>query len=294
MTANSDLIETASKDGSENWSLVIRPQRNLFDLRLGELWKYRDLTGLFVRRDFVSVYKQTILGPLWYLIQPILTTITFTVIFGRIARLPTDGLPQFLFYMSGTIVWTYFAECLNKTSNTFITNSQLFGKVYFPRLTVPISILFSNLIAFVIQFVLFLCFMLYFWLNGAAIKPNLWVLFTPVLVLLMAGLGLGFGIIVSSLTTRYRDLRFLVTFGVQLWMYATPVIYPVSSIPERFRILIQANPITPIVETFRYAFLGAGTANVPNLLYSAGFMLVVLIIGILLFNRIEATFMDTV
>jgi lipopolysaccharide transport system permease protein len=294
MTANRDLIATATTDGSENWSLVIRPQRNLFDLRLGELWKYRDLTWLFVRRDFVSVYKQTILGPLWFIIQPILTTLTFTVIFGRIAHLPTDGLPQFLFYMSGTVVWTYFSDCLNKTSNTFITNSQLFGKVYFPRLTVPISVLISTLIAFVIQFVLFLCFMLYFWLNGSAIKPNLWILFTPVLVLMMAGLGLGFGIIVSSLTTRYRDLRFLVTFGVQLWMYATPVIYPVSSIPERFRILIQANPITPIVETFRYAFLGAGTANILNLLYSAGFMLVVLAIGILLFNRIEATFMDTV
>ena len=293
MTASSDLRAPLTSDG-ENWSLVIRPQRNLFDLRLGELWKYRDLTGLFVRRDFVSVYKQTVLGPLWYLIQPILTTITFTVIFGRIARLPTDGLPQFLFYMSGTVVWTYFAECLNKTANTFITNSQLFGKVYFPRLAVPISILISNLIAFSIQFVLFLCFMLYFWLNGAAIKPNLWVLFTPVLVVMMAGLGLGFGIIVSSLTTRYRDLRFLVTFGVQLWMYATPVIYPVSSIPERFRGLIQANPITPIVETFRYAFLGAGSANIINLLYSAGFMLVVLVIGVLLFNRIEATFMDTV
>ena len=293
MTANNDLTEQLSTD-SGNWSLVIRPQRNLFDLRLGELWKYRDLTGLFVRRDFVSVYKQTILGPLWYIIQPILTTLTFTVIFGRIARLPTDGLPQFLFYMSGTVMWTYFAECLNKTSNTFITNSQLFGKVYFPRLTVPISILISNLIAFVIQFLLFLLFMLYFGLNGAAIKPNLWVLFTPVLVLMMAGLGLGFGILVSSLTTRYRDLRFLVTFGVQLWMYATPVIIPVSSIPERFRIFIQANPITPLVETFRYAFLGAGSVNVLNLLYSGVFMLVILAIGILLFNRIEATFMDTV
>jgi lipopolysaccharide transport system permease protein len=293
MTAKNELTEQLSTD-SENWSLVIRPQRNLFDLRLGELWKYRDLTGLFVRRDFVSVYKQTILGPLWYIIQPILTTLTFTVIFGRIARLPTDGLPQFLFYMSGTVMWTYFAECLNKTSNTFITNSQLFGKVYFPRLTVPISILISNLIAFVIQFLLFLLFMLYFGLNGATIKPNLWVLFTPVLVLMMAGLGLGFGILVSSLTTRYRDLRFLVTFGVQLWMYATPVIIPVSSIPERFRIFIQANPITPLVETFRYAFLGAGSVNVLNLLYSGVFMLVILAIGILLFNRIEATFMDTV
>ncbi len=294
MTVNSDSIEAVSTDSSEDWSLVIRPQRNLFDLRLGELWKYRDLTWLFVRRDFVSVYKQTILGPLWFIIQPIMTTLIFTVIFGRIARLPTDGLPQFLFYMSGTVVWTYFADCLNKTSNTFITNSQLFGKVYFPRLTVPISVLISTLIAFVIQFVLFLCFMLYFWLNGAAIRPNVWILFTPVLLLMMAGLGLGFGIIVSSLTTRYRDLRFLVTFGVQLWMYATPVIYPVSSIPERWRIWIEANPITPLVETFRYAFLGAGSANVPNLLYSAGFMVVVLVVGILLFNRIEATFMDTV
>lgn len=293
MTANSDSIKPVPT-GSENWSLVIRPQRNLFDLRLGELWKYRDLTGLFVRRDFVSVYKQTILGPLWFLIQPILTTITFTVIFGRIAKMPTDGLPQFLFYMSGTVVWTYFSDCLNKTSNTFITNSQLFGKVYFPRLTVPISILISTLIAFIIQFILFLGFTLYFWLKGADIKPNAWVLFTPVLLVMMAGLGLGCGIIVSSLTTRYRDLRFLVAFGVQLWMFATPIIYPVSSIPEPYQMLIKANPITPIIETFRYAYLGAGTVSIPNLLYSAGFMLVVLTIGILLFNRIEATFMDSI
>lgn len=293
MTANSDSIEPVPT-GSENWSLVIRPQRNLFDLRLGELWKYRDLTGLFVRRDFVSVYKQTILGPLWFLIQPILTTITFTVIFGRIAKMPTDGLPQFLFYMSGTVVWTYFSDCLNKTSNTFITNSQLFGKVYFPRLTVPISILISTLIAFIIQFILFLGFTLFFWLKGADIKPNAWVLSTPVLLVMMAGLGLGCGIIVSSLTTRYRDLRFLVAFGVQLWMFATPIIYPVSSIPEPYQMLIKANPITPIIETFRYAYLGAGTVSIPNLLYSAGFMLVVLTIGILLFNRVEATFMDSI
>jgi lipopolysaccharide transport system permease protein len=278
----------------QDWSLVIRPQRGLFDLRLGELWSYRDLVWLFVRRDFVSVYKQTILGPLWYLIQPVLTSIIFTVIFGRIARLSTDGLPQFLFYMSGTVVWTYFADCLTKTSNTFITNAQLFGKVYFPRLAVPVSILISNLIAFSIQFLLFLGFMLYFWLNGANVEPNLWVLFTPVLIVLMAGLGLGFGIIVSSLTTRYRDLRFLVTFGVQLWMFVTPVIYPVSAIPERLRPLIALNPLTPIVETFRYAYLGSGTVNGLNLLYSAGVMLVVLVAGVLLFNRIEATFMDTV
>ncbi len=291
MKKNLALEQAASPS---EYHLVIRPQRNLLDLRLGELWQARDLIRLFVRRDFVSVYKQTILGPLWFLIQPILTTLTFTVIFGRIAKLPTDGLPQFLFYLSGTVVWAYFADCLNKTANTFITNSQLFGKVYFPRMTVPISILISSLITFAIQFLLFLAFMLYYWLIGAAIKPNLWILFTPVLILMMAGLGLGFGIIVSSLTTRYRDLRFLVTFGVQLWMYATPVIYPTSTIPDRFRGLIQANPLTPIMETFRYAFLGAGTANVPNLIYSFVFMLVTLAIGIILFNRIESTFMDTV
>jgi lipopolysaccharide transport system permease protein len=292
MSLNTDLaVKTPEK---ENWSLVIRPQRKLFDLHLAELWKYRDLIALFVRRDFVSVYKQTILGPLWYLIQPILTTLIFTVIFGRIARLSTDGSPAFIFYMSGTVVWTYFADCLTKTSNTFITNAQLFGKVYFPRLAVPISILISNLITFSIQFLMFLGFVLYYWLSGAAVQPNIWVLFTPVLILMMAGLGLGFGIIVSSLTTRYRDLRFLVTFGVQLWMYVTPVIYPVSSIPERFQPLIQANPLTPIVETFRHAFLGSGEVNGLNLLYSAGFMLVVLVAGTILFNRIEATFMDTV
>ncbi len=293
MTVQSNLAPNLPIDPGE-WTMVIRPQRTWFDLRLRELWNYRDLIGLFVRRDFVSVYKQTILGPLWYIIQPIMTTLIFTVIFGRIARLSTDGLPQFLFYMSGTIVWGYFAECLAKTSNTFITNAQLFGKVYFPRLTVPISILISNLIAFSIQFLLFLGFVAYYWFAGADIQPNPWVLFTPVLVLIMAGLGLGFGIIVSSLTTRYRDLRFLVTFGVQLWMYVTPVIYPTSTIPERYRPFIQANPLTPIIETFRYAFLGAGSANPLNLLYSAGFMLVVLLLGILLFNRIEATFMDTV
>jgi lipopolysaccharide transport system permease protein len=293
MTVKSDFADAVLMD-TEDWSLIIRPQRSWLDLRLSELWQYRDLIGLFVRRDFVSVYKQTILGPLWYLIQPILTTVIFTVIFGRIARLSTDGLPQFVFYLSGTVVWTYFADCLTKTSNTFITNAQLFGKVYFPRLAVPISILISNLIAFSIQFLLFLGFTIYYWRIGAAIQPNLWVLLTPVLLIIMAGLGLGFGIIVSSLTTRYRDLRFLVTFGVQLWMYVTPVIYPVSSIPARFRPLIQANPLTPIVETFRYAYLGAGTVNIYNLLYSAIIMLIVLIVGILLFNRIEATFMDTV
>jgi len=277
-----------------NWTMIIEPRRSWLDLRLHELWAARDLVMLFVWRDFVSVYKQTILGPLWYLIQPLLTTLVFTVIFGRIAALPTDGLPQFLFYLSGTVIWGYFAECLNKTSQTFITNANLFGKVYFPRLAVPVSILISNLITFAIQFVLFLAFVIYYMLSGAPVQPNAAALLTPLLLLIMAGLGLGFGVIVSSLTTRYRDLRFLVGFGVQLWMYATPVIYPVSAIPERFQPLILANPLTPVVEAFRYAYLGAGTVNASMLAYSAAFTLVTLVLGLLLFNRTEATFMDTV
>lgn len=279
---------------SQSWDLIIQPQRRLLDLRLAELWRYRDLVILFVRRDFVSVYKQTILGPLWYLIQPLLTTIIFTIVFGNIAGLPTDGLPEFLFYMSGTVIWSYFAECLNKTSVTFVQNANLFGKVYFPRLAVPVSILFSNLITFTIQFAFFLLFMGYFALRGAAIRPNVWILFTPVLLLMMAGLGFGFGIIISSLTTKYRDLRFLVSFGVQLLMYATPVIYPVSAIPGQFRLFILANPMTPIVETFRYAFLGAGIIDAYHLLYSFGFMVMVVFIGVVIFNRVEQTFMDTV
>jgi lipopolysaccharide transport system permease protein len=278
----------------DNWTLIIRPQRHWLDLRLGELWRFRDLIGLFVWRDFVSQYKQTILGPLWYLIQPVLTALMFTVVFGRFAGLSTDGLPQFLFYMAGTVVWGYFSACLNKTSNTFTANAGIFGKVFFPRLTVPISILISNLIMLAIQFAMFLGFLAYFKLAGSALRPNGWVLLTPVLLLLMAGLGLGFGIIVSSLTTRYRDLQFLVTFGVQLWMYATPVIYPLSQVPERFRWVMLANPMTPIVESFRYAFLGAGTVDLVHLFYAFVFMVLVLLIGVLIFNRVERTFMDTV
>lgn len=291
MTNSNQTLSTKEPD----WSMIIEPQRSLLDLRLGELWKYRDLVMLFVRRDFVSVYKQTILGPLWYLIQPLLTTLTFTVIFGNIAKLPTDGLPQFLFYMSGTVVWSYFASCLTKTADTFVGNASLFGKVYFPRMAVPVSILISNLISFFIQFALFVIFMLYFIMSGTSIDVNwLWILLLPLLLFMMAGLGMGLGILISSLTTKYRDLRFLVTFGVSLLMYATPVIYPVSSVPVRFQWIILANPMTSILEAFRYAFLGAGTADVIHLLYSFAFMLVVLIIGTVVFNRVEQTFMDTV
>jgi lipopolysaccharide transport system permease protein len=281
-------------ENDSDWSLVIQPQRPWYDLRLGELWTYRDLVRLFVWRDFVSQYKQTILGPLWYLLQPLLTTVVFTVIFGGIAGLPTDGVPPFLFYMAGTVIWAYFAACLTKTSETFLSNAGLFGKVYFPRLAVPVSILISNLVSFGIQFGLFIAFVVAYNLLGYPVKPNAALLLTPLLLLMMAGFGLGFGILISSLTTRYRDLRYLVTFGVQLWMYLTPVVYPVSSVPEALRPLILANPLTPIVETFRYAFLGSGTLNLLNLLYSFGFMLVILVLGMLLFHRVEATFMDTV
>jgi lipopolysaccharide transport system permease protein len=281
-------------ESNENWTMYIRPQRGWFDLRLGELWQSRELIMLFVWRDFVSVYKQTILGPLWYLIQPLLTTITFTVIFGRIASLPTDHLPDFLFYLAGTVVWSYFAQSLTNISATFVGNANLFGKVYFPRLSVPISILISSLISFAIQFILFLGILIYFMSTGSPIRPNLALLLLPLLLFIMGGLGLGAGIIISALTTRYRDLRYLVTFGIQLFMYATPVVYPLSSVPGKFRLLILANPITSLVETFRYGFLGAGSFDPWNLLYSFVFMVIILVAGVLLFNHVEATFMDTV
>lgn len=276
------------------WDLVITPRKKWWDLQLRDVWHYRDLVALFVRRDFVSRYKQTILGPLWFLIQPLMTSLVFTVIFGNIAGLPTDGLPQLLFYMSGTVLWHYFANCLTGTSTTFISNAHLFGKVYFPRLVTPISIVISNLITFTIQLLFFLSFFLYFLLRGSNVQLTLWALSLPLLIVLMAGLGLGFGIIISSLTTKYRDLQNLVAFGVSLWMYATPVIYPVSSIPEKWRWVADWNPVTPIIETFRAGFLGVGDASWWRLVYSAAFMLVVMVIGIIIFNRVEKTFIDTV
>ena len=279
---------------SDSWDLIITPRKKWWDLQLRDVWHYRDLIGLFVRRDFVSRYKQTILGPLWFIIQPLLTSIVFTVIFGNIAQLPTDGLPQMLFYMSGNILWSYFSTCLTSTSTTFTANAHLFGKVYFPRLVMPVSIVISDLITFAIQFVFFLAYLLFFYLRGSAVGLTTWALALPLLLVLMAGLGLGFGIIISSMTTKYRDLQYLVSFGVGLWMYATPVIYPSSAIPERFQTLIKLNPMTPIVETFRFAFLGAGSVHPLDLLYSFVFMVVIVIIGAVMFNRVEATFMDTV
>lgn len=276
------------------WDLIITSRKKWYDLQLADVWRYRDLVALFVRRDFVSRYKQTILGPLWFIIQPLITSLVFTVIFGNIARLPTDGLPQYLFYLSGNVMWGYFSACLMNTSDTFVANAAIFGKVYFPRLVMPISIIISNLLSFAIQFVFFLGFMLYFLLKGADIKLTSWALALPLLIVLMAGLGLGFGIIISSMTTKYRDLRYLVSFGVSLWMYGTPVIYPVSSIPEGWQWVAAINPITPIIETFRAGFLGVGNAAWAGLGYSAGFMLIALFIGVVIFNRVEKTFIDTV
>jgi len=294
MAENTRTKPDIEQTDPEKWDMIISPQRNLFDLRLRELWHARDLIMLFVRRDFVAVYKQTILGPLWYLIQPLLTTIVFTVIFGNIAKLPTDGLPSFLFYMSGTVIFTYFSSSLSKTSDTFTSNAGMFGKVYFPRLAVPLSILISNLIAFAIQFLFFLAFMLFFVLRGTPLHPNWWILFTPVLLLMMAGLGLGFGIIVSSLTTKYRDLRFLVQFGVTLLQYITPVIYPLSAMSPKYQALIRLNPLTSVVEAFRFAYLGSGSVDLLQLGYSFAIMVVAIAVGAVIFNRVEATFMDTV
>ena len=278
----------------QNWKQVIEPHGKVFHLKLRELWQYRDLIKLFVRRDFVAQYKQTILGPAWHILNPLLTTIIFTIVFGRIANISTDGLPQFIFYMAGNVIWVYFAGVLTATSGTFITGASIFGKVYFPRLATPVSILISKLIAFSIQFAFFICFVIYFMMRGASVHPNIWILLTPILILMMGTIGLGGGVIISALTTRYRDLQVLVNFGVSLLMYATPIVYPMSTVPEKYRIFLMANPISAIVETFRYAFLGAGSFNLHHLLYSFIFSIAIFIIGVVMFNKVERTFMDTI
>ncbi len=279
----------------EAWDLVIRPHTGWFDLHLADLWRYRDLLWMFVRRDFVSVYKQTILGPLWFIIQPLFTTVVFTIIFSGVAKIPTDGMPAMLFYLAGTTPWNYFATCLTKTSNTFVANAGIFGKVYFPRLVVPLSVVVSNVIQFAIQFALFLGFLAYYLVTGAAIAPHwgLLMVLTPVLILLMAAQGLGVGIIVSALTTKYRDFTFLIGFGIQLAMYATPVIYPSSAIPGKWRWVIQMNPMTAPIESFRALFLG-GPIPWSGLGLSAAVTAVLLLLGVLIFNKVEKSFMDTV
>jgi lipopolysaccharide transport system permease protein len=297
VTVEERVVQSEALEGPIKWDLTLRPRTGWFDLHLKDLWRYRDLVMIFVRRDFVAQYKQTILGPLWHFIQPLFTTLLFTIVFGRVARMSTDGAPPVLFYMAGITCWNYFAECLNRCSGTFINNASMFGKVYFPRLCVPGSIVISNIIKFGIQFSLFLLFMVFYYERGAVIHPNAILLLTPVLVLIMAGLGLGLGIIVSSMTTRYRDLQNLLVFGVQLGMYATPVIYPISEVAARYPKyvwILKANPMSALIETFRYGFLGSGSFHVSGLIYSGTATLVIFVAGVLLFNRVERTFMDTV
>ncbi len=281
---------------AEHWDLVIKPRSGLLDLNLAEVWRYRDLLWLFVRRDFVAQYRQTILGFFWHVIQPILTTLMFLLVFGRIANISTDGIePPFLFYMAGITVWNYFSVVLTAISTTFITNAPIFGKVYFPRLVLPLSVAASNIVKFGIQFGLLLIFMIWYAFKGHPIHVTGYWLLIPVLLILMAGIGLGLGIIISALTTKYRDLNILMAFAVQLAMYATPVGYPLSYLKNKsYRWLIEINPMSSVVEAFRYAVFGKGTLDLHGLTYSAIFMFVSLFVGILVFNKVEKTFMDTV
>lgn len=280
-----------------NYEIIIQPNRSWFHIDWQGLSHYRDLLFLLVRRDFVSKYKQTILGPAWFIIQPLLTTLVFTIIFGKVAKIPTDGMPPILFYLCGLLIWRYFASCLTTTSTSFTANANLFGKVYFPRLIMPLSVVISNLFAFAIQLVTFLAFLFYFkyfTVAGINIKPNLCILALPLLLLQTAAISLGVGLWLSALTAKYRDFQFLMGFLVQLWMYATPVIYPMSIVPEKWKPILALNPMAPIVELYRYAFLGTGITNLSYLIISTTTTIFVLFTGILIFNKTERTFIDTV
>lgn len=283
----------------EHWDLKIRPHSKWHDLRLGDVFRYRDLLFLFVRRDFVAFYKQTIFGPVWFFVQPIITAITFTIVFGNLAAIGTNGIPKFLFYLSGITLWNFFAETLTKTSDTFTTNAGIFGKVYFPRLIVPLSVVASNLTKLGVQLLLFLGVWAYYLFTTNLIFPNAYIALLPFLILLMGFMGLSMGILISSMTTKYRDLKFLVTFGVQLMMYASPIVYPLSSLegkPGWIRLLILSNPVTSIIELFKHAFLGqnGGQVNLSNLLYSLCFTCVLFFISLVIFNKVEKSFTDTI
>ena len=277
----------------EEWDAVIASKSNLFDINLKELWHYRDLLVLFVRRDFVTIYKQTILGPLWFFIQPLLTTITFTIIFGNVAQLSTDGAPKVVFYMAGITLWNYFSTCLTSVSGVFNANAGIFGKVYFPRLIMPLTIVISNLMKFGVQFLLFAGFVGYFAFQNQ-ITPNRWIFLTPLIIVLMALISMGIGLILSSMTTKYKDLNQLIGFGVQLFMYATPVIYPSSSVPMAYQWVVELNPLVGLFDYMRYAYLGVGAFSITDLVYPTLFSVVILILGVLVFNKTQKTFMDTV
>ena len=279
----------------DNWTETIESSNSLFNINLRELIEYKDLLLMFVKRDFAATYKQTILGPLWFFIQPVLTTLIFTIVFGKFANLKTDVEPKFLFYFSGVVIWNYFSDCFIKTSTVFKDNAQLFGKVFFPRLIMPLSIVISSLIKFSIQFILFIVFVVYYSLqNHSQIHPNIFTMFTPIYLLLMAGLAFGGGLIIAALTTKYRDLSFLVSFGVQLLMYATPIIYSSKSLNPNIKIYAQINPLSSIVESFRTSFLGGNSIEVISLLYSLTFMVVIIFFGLILFNKVQQKFIDTV
>jgi len=281
-------------DRPETWTTIIKPKNKLLQVDFGEIWQYRDLLTMFVKRDIVTQYKQTVLGPAWYFIQPALTTIMYMIVFGGIAKISTDGLPQPMFYLAGIVCWQYFADCLNKTSATFTTNQNIFGKVYFPRLIVPLSTVSSNLARMGIQFLLFIAVYAYFLIMDVKVAPNIYALLIPVLIIMLAGLALGFGILISSMTTKYRDLTILFTFIVQLWMYATPVIYPLSTMSPKMQKIMSINPLTSIVETFKYGTMGVGTFSWASLSYSFIFILGLLAVGIVVFNKVQRSFMDTV
>ena len=280
-----------------DWDIIITNKSNLLSIDLGEVWHYRDLLMMYVKRDIVTFYKQTILGPLWFVIQPLFTTIMFMFVFGGIAGISTDGIPQAVFYLAGLVCWNYFQDCLSKCSDTFNANQAIFGKVYFPRLVVPLSIVISNLIKMAIQFALFIIVYFYYFATGIDFHPNLGLILVPMLIILLGCLGLGFGMIISSMTTKYRDLRFLITFGVQLWMYATPVIYPLSVMKEtypKYIWVLVANPLTAILETFKFAFTGVGEFNWIYLGYSILCTFIILTLGIVIFNRVQRNFMDVI
>lgn len=279
---------------SETWTTVIKPKSKLLQVDFREIWQYRDLLVMFIKRDIVTQYKQTILGPAWYFIQPALTTVMYMIVFGGIAKISTDGLPQPLFYLAGIVCWQYFADCLTKTSATFTANQNIFGKVYFPRMIVPFATILSNLVRMSIQFLLFISVYLYYAVMKYDIAPNVYIFLVPLLFIMLAGLALGFGMIVSSLTTKYRDLSILFTFVIQLWMYATPVIYPLSTMSQKKQWIMALNPVTSIVETFKFGTLGIGTFNWWHLVYSSLFMIMLLGVGIIVFNRVQRSFMDTV
>ena len=278
----------------QHWTEEIKSRDGLMSVNLREVWHYRDLLLMLLKRDFITFYKQTILGPIWFFLQPLMTTAMYVIIFGRVAKISTDGAPQIVFYLAGVTVWNYFADSLTKTSTVFKDNASVFGKVYFPRLIMPLSIVFSALLKFAIQFLLFVAFVLYYTYVEQRIHPNIWVLMTPVLILMMAAFALGLGMIFSSMTTKYKDLTFLLTYGIQLFMFATPVIYPVSTISPKYRDILALNPLTSIFECFRYAYLGVGQFDPMSLLPSVAVIVVLLVTGVVIFNKVEKSFMDTV